>query len=111
MPSYYFVRRTFLTITVVAALGGGLVPCLSTSSLAQTESSSDQSGIGATPHDRSAYYGAFRELPITSFAPTGWMKSFLETQRAGLGGHAEVAGYPFTTPGFATPLISACRAA
>jgi hypothetical protein len=40
-------------------------------------------------------YAKFFELPITCIQPEGWLKNYLETQRDGLTGHLEVAGYPF----------------
>lgn len=48
-------------------------------------------------------YSVFRELKITSIAPEGWLRRYLETQASGLTGHMETAGYPFDTKGWASP--------
>ncbi|MGO9479398.1 MAG: hypothetical protein ACLP7I_15825, partial [Limisphaerales bacterium] len=37
-------------------------------------------------------YASFKEIPITSIQPSGWLRTYLETQRNGLTGHLEVAG-------------------
>jgi hypothetical protein len=42
-----------------------------------------------------AYYGAFRELPITDIVPQGWLAEFLDRQRKGLASHHAASGYPF----------------
>lgn len=45
-------------------------------------------------------YANFKEIPITSIQPSGWLKTYLETQRNGLTSHLEAAGYPFNTVGW-----------
>jgi hypothetical protein len=42
-----------------------------------------------------AYYGIFRECPLSSIRPQGWLKQSLERYRDGLTGNLEAAGYPF----------------
>ena len=46
-------------------------------------------------------YAEFGELPITAIKPGGWLKAYLEKQKAGLTGHLEEVGYPFNTIGWA----------
>ena len=38
---------------------------------------------------------------MSAIQPEGWLRGYLETQREGLTGHLEVAGYPFNTVGWA----------
>ncbi|MDO8686008.1 MAG: glycoside hydrolase family 127 protein [Clostridiales bacterium] len=45
----------------------------------------------------SSLYGNFDEIDRKAIKPEGWIKRFLETQRDGLTGHIEAAGYPFDT--------------
>jgi len=40
-------------------------------------------------------YSKYYELPITAIQPRGWLGAYLETQRDGLTGHLEAAGFPF----------------
>jgi DUF1680 family protein len=42
----------------------------------------------------------FDEIPLHSIRPEGWLATYLRKQAKGLGGHLEVAGYPFDTKGF-----------
>lgn len=48
-------------------------------------------------------YAVFKEAPITSINPQGWMRSMLKTQRDGLTGHIQVAGDPFDKDGWGPP--------
>ena len=42
----------------------------------------------------------WNEAPLHKVRPCGWIHRFLVTQKSGLTGHLEVAGYPFNTPGW-----------
>ncbi|MFP4444545.1 MAG: beta-L-arabinofuranosidase domain-containing protein, partial [Spirochaetia bacterium] len=50
-----------------------------------------------------AYNGIFRESPISSVCPQGWLRKFLETQISGLTGNIEAAGPPFDDAGWGLP--------
>lgn len=43
---------------------------------------------------------AYREVPLSSITPKGWLQTLLENQRDGLTGHLEVAGKPFGVLGW-----------
>lgn len=43
------------------------------------------------------YYGIFRELPVSSIKPEGWLGELLQRQRTGLGLNRQVSGQPFST--------------
>jgi hypothetical protein len=45
-------------------------------------------------------YAKLREVPIVAIRPEGWLRQYLVSQRDGLTGHLENAGYPFNTPGW-----------
>lgn len=47
------------------------------------------------------YFGAFRELPVGTIKPKGWIKSWLQRQAEGLSGHPETMEYPYNTVLFA----------
>jgi uncharacterized protein len=53
------------------------------------------------------FYGIFRELPLCSIQPHGWLREYFITQAQGLTGRLEDAGYPFNTHGWARPEIGA----
>lgn len=46
------------------------------------------------------YYGKFKSAGVRSICPGGWHKKFLETQRNGLTGNIEKAGFPFNVLGW-----------
>ena len=50
-------------------------------------------------------FASFDEVPLSAIEPEGWLRRWLETQRDGLTGHLEAAGYPFNTPGWASPRV------
>ncbi len=43
------------------------------------------------------YNGVFRELPVTTIQPEGWLKETLELQRDGMALNRYACGYPFNT--------------
>ncbi|MET1056921.1 MAG: beta-L-arabinofuranosidase domain-containing protein [Pedobacter sp.] len=45
-------------------------------------------------------YAVFKETPVTSMAPRGWLQTMLQTQRDGLTSHMAVAGDPFDKEGW-----------
>jgi hypothetical protein len=45
-------------------------------------------------------YAAFRELPLTSIRPQGWLREFLVRQRDGLTGHIDEQFFPWNTCGW-----------
>jgi hypothetical protein len=49
------------------------------------------------------YKGIFREIPLPSIAPQGWLKKYLEIQVSGLTGNIEAAGPPFDDAGWGMP--------
>lgn len=51
-------------------------------------------------------FSKFFELPITAIQPRGWLRVYLETQRDGLTGHLEVAGFPFDQGGWGNHAIT-----
>lgn len=42
-----------------------------------------------------SWFGVFRERPITSISPRGWIREFLSRQKSGLTGRLNETGYPF----------------
>ncbi len=54
-------------------------------------------GSSSVNSNEPKYYGRFRELPVGSVRPKGWIKSWLERQAVGLGGHPEDLAYPYDT--------------
>lgn len=46
----------------------------------------------------SNYYGRFKTIGANNIQPKGWLKKYLITQRNGLTGYLENAGYPFNQP-------------
>ena len=51
-------------------------------------------------------YSKYYELPITAIQPRGWLRAYLETQRDGLTGHLEAAGFPFDQGGWGNHAIT-----
>ncbi len=50
-------------------------------------------------------FHTFHELPLSAITPTGWMRNYLVTQKNGLTGNLEYAGYPFDTKGWASEIV------
>jgi uncharacterized protein len=48
-------------------------------------------------------FSVYHELPITDISPDLWLKSFLITQKKGLTGHIEAAGFPYDLARWNTP--------
>ena len=47
-----------------------------------------------------ANYNAFNEIALSNIQPTGWLRTFLQTQKEGLTGHLDQAGFPFDRIGW-----------
>jgi len=62
---------------------------------------------GAPRPDPGPGHATYHRLPLTAIRPEGWLRSTLERLRDGLGGHPEVAGYPYDTDGWAAERLEA----
>jgi hypothetical protein len=47
--------------------------------------------------EKCAQFNAFKEIPINSITPKGWLREFLVRQNTGLTGNREILSYPFNT--------------
>ncbi len=54
-------------------------------------------------------YNVFNEISISKIKPSGWLKTFLQTQADGLTGNLEQAGFPFDRIGWDRFEISTCE--
>jgi len=52
--------------------------------------------LHATP-EKVEQFNVFKEIPITSITPQGWLREFLVRQNTGLTGNREILSYPFDT--------------
>lgn len=52
--------------------------------------------VQAAP-EKSAQFNAFKEIPINTITPQGWLREFLVRQNTGLTGNREILSYPFNT--------------
>jgi hypothetical protein len=50
-------------------------------------------------------HSKYYELPITATQPRGWLRAYLHTQREGLTGYLETAGFPFDQGGWGNHAI------
>jgi len=52
--------------------------------------------VHAAP-EKAAQFNAFKEIPINTITPQGWLREFLVRQYTGLTGNREILSYPFNT--------------
>ena len=45
-------------------------------------------------------YSIFQDFELNKIKPKGWLEKYLQTQKSGLTGHLEAAGFPFDTVGW-----------
>jgi hypothetical protein len=62
---------------------------------------------GAPRPDPAPGHATYHRLPLTAIRPESWLRNTLERLRDGLGGHPEVAGYPYDTDGWAAERLEA----